>query len=65
MSAPVEYLPSGKVAADVHLRTIVADMGIRELMRKTGFSQHTIEAIREGKPVRRTTLQRLRAALGT
>jgi len=45
------------------LPVALANRGIRELMRKTGFSQHTIEAIRDGKPVRRTTLRRLQAAL--
>jgi hypothetical protein len=33
-------------------------------MRTTGLSQHTIEAIRKGKPVRQTTLQRIQAAVG-
>jgi hypothetical protein len=57
--APVEYVPSGKVAADADLRTKIANRGLRELMRQTGFSQHTIEAIRDGKAVRRATLQRV------
>jgi hypothetical protein len=61
--APVEYLPSGKVAADADLRTRVADRGIRELIRKTGLSQHTIEAIRKGKRVRRSTLDKMRVAI--
>jgi hypothetical protein len=30
---------------------------------RTGLSQHTIEAIRAGKRVRRTTLKRLESAL--
>jgi hypothetical protein len=58
--APVEYLPSGKVAADMDLRMRVAGVGVRELMRRTGFSQHTIEAIRHGQTVRRRTLERMR-----
>jgi hypothetical protein len=32
-------------------------------MRKTGLSQHTIEKILAGLPVRRATLQRVIAAL--
>src|SRR5262249_24797440 len=63
--SPGEYLPSSKVAADEDLRTKIADMGVRELMRKTGFSQHTIEAIRDGKRVRRATLKRMQNALGS
>jgi hypothetical protein len=38
---------------------------MRELMRMTGLSQHTIEAIRAGKPVRRATLQRVISALNS
>ncbi|HKE84508.1 MAG TPA: hypothetical protein VKB50_12180 [Vicinamibacterales bacterium] len=37
--------------------------GIRALMRQTGLSQHTIEKIRDGPPVRRATLQRVIAAV--
>lgn len=54
-----EYLSSGKVVADPTLRDEIASSGVRELMRETGLSQHTIEAIRAGKPVRRKTLQRV------
>ena len=36
---------------------------MRVLMRKTGLSQHTLEAIRHGRKVRHTTLQRLITAL--
>jgi len=50
---PIEYIPSGKVSADTKLGGEIAKRGLRELMRTTGLSQHTIEAIREGKPVRR------------
>ncbi len=60
----IEYVPSGKVAADAVLRDEIAKRGLRELMRTTGLSQHTIEAIRAGQPVRRTTLQRMQAAVG-
>jgi DNA-binding Xre family transcriptional regulator len=31
---------------------------MRELMRRTGLSQHTLEAILKGKAVRRATLER-------
>ena len=55
----IEYAPSGKVVADRKLRNEIAKRGMRELMRLSGLSQHTIEAIRGGKPVRRVTLQRL------
>lgn len=54
-----EFVPSGKVVADPTLRDEIANSGVRELMRKTGLSQHTIEAIRGGKAVRRKTLHRV------
>ena len=54
----LEYRPSDKmVVADPTLRNEIAQQGVRELMRKTGLSQHTIEAIRAGQPVRHTTLK--------
>ena len=54
----LEYRPSGKmVVADPTLRNEIAQQGVRELMRKTGLSHHTIEAIRAGQPVRHTTLK--------
>ena len=62
---PIEYIPSGKVSADTKLGGEIAKRGLRELMRTTGLSQHTIEAIREGKPVRRLTLKRMRDALSS
>jgi hypothetical protein len=34
-------------------------------MRMTGLSQHTIEAIRAGKPVRRSTLKRMLAVVSS
>lgn len=59
----LEYRPSGKmVVADPTLRNEIAQQGVRKLMRKTGLSQHTIEAIRAGQPVRRTTLKRMQVA---
>ena len=33
-------------------------------MRTTGLSQHTIEAMRAGQPVRSTTLKRMQDAVG-
>jgi hypothetical protein len=59
----IEYVRSGKVAADAKLMNEIAKRGLRELMRITGLSQHTVEAIRNGKAVRRATLQRV-APLG-
>ncbi len=62
----LEYRPSGTmVVADPTLRNEIAKQGVRALMRKTGLSQHTIEAIRAGQPVRRTTLKRMQAAMGS
>jgi hypothetical protein len=54
------YRPFGNmVIADPALRDEIAKRGVRELIRTTGLSQHTIEAIRAGKLVRRKTLQRV------
>ncbi len=53
------------VVADQTLRNEITKRGLRETMRKTGLSQHTIEAIRAGQPVRRITLKRMQAALGS
>jgi hypothetical protein len=52
-----------KGMADAALKTKIRVFGIRALMRKTGLSQHTIEKIRDGLPVRRATLRRVIAAL--
>lgn len=60
----MEFHPSGMVIADPTLTDEIGKRGFRELMRKTGLSQHTIEAIRAGKPVRRATLQRMGVAIG-
>lgn len=38
---------------------------MHEMMRMTGLSQHTIEAIRSGKAVRRTTLKRMLAVVSS
>ncbi len=59
----VQYQSSGQmVAADASLRDEIAKHGLRELMRRTGLSQHTLEAIRRGQTVRRATLQRARGS---
>jgi hypothetical protein len=56
----LEYRPSGDlVVADPTVRDEFAKLGMRGAMRKTGLSQHTIEAIRSGRAVRRATLQRI------
>jgi len=61
----LEYHSTGKMAVgDPTLRDEIAKRGMRELMRATGMSQHTIEAIRAGQQVRRTTLKRLKDAVG-
>lgn len=61
----LEYWQSSKmVVADAALLDEMAKYSMRELMRKTGLSQHTLETIRAGNPVRRTTLQRMRAVFG-
>lgn len=60
----LEYRTTGNmVTADSTLREEIAELGLRESMRKTGLSQHTIEAIRAGRPVRRSTLQRVLAVV--
>lgn len=51
------------LVADQALRDEITKHGLRQLMRATTLSQHTIEAIRDSKAVRRTTLERLQAAL--
>jgi len=62
--APLEYSPQGTMdIADAELREAITRRGMRELMRKTGLSQHTIEAIRAGQPVRRRTLKRMEDVL--
>ena len=55
--SPVEYSASGKMAvADAALLGEMSKQPMREMMRKTGLSQHTLEAIRNRKPVRSRTL---------
>jgi len=61
---PVEYSPSGKMAvADTALLNDIAKHPMRELMRTTGLSQHTLEAIRNEKRVRLRTLAILKKEL--
>jgi hypothetical protein len=61
---PVEYSPLGKaVVADAALLREMANHAMRELMRETGLSQHTLEAIRQFRPVRPRTLAILKQAL--
>lgn len=55
---PMEY-ESNLIPADENLLTDIRKYGLRELMRRTKLSQHTIEKIRNGQPVRRKTLQRI------
>jgi hypothetical protein len=61
---PVEYSPLGKVVvADAALLSEMAKHAMRELMRRTGLSQHTLEAIRQSRPVRNRTLALLKQAV--
>lgn len=60
----LEYREQHKmVIADAELLERMESRGIRELMQATGLSQHTLETIRIGNPVRRDTLARLRKVL--
>ena len=61
----MEYRPARRmVTADATTRREIASIGIRPMIRRTGMSQHTLEAIRNGRSVRGTTLQRVTRALG-
>jgi len=51
------------VVANARLKAQMRACGMRPLMRTTGLSQHTIEKILAGLPVRPTTLHRVIAAL--
>jgi len=56
----MEYRPAGGMTvADPALRARIVSSGIRPTMRRTGLSQHTLEAVLRGHRVRRTTLRRL------
>jgi hypothetical protein len=60
----LEYRPAGNmVVADPALRDEITKRGVRTSIRLTGLHQHTVEAIRDGKPVRRATLQRARVGV--
>ena len=60
----MEYESTAKmVVADPTLRAQIDACGRRELMRRTGMSQHTLEKIRDGRRVRCTTIQRVRAGI--
>src|SRR5262249_50396961 len=55
-----EHRETGKmIVADAAFQARISEHGIRRTMRDTGMSQHTIEAVRDGKPVRRKTLERI------
>jgi hypothetical protein len=51
-----------RVVADGALKAKMRACGMRSLMRRTGLSQHTLEAVRHGRKMRHTTLQRLMTA---
>jgi hypothetical protein len=53
-----------RVRASASVRAKIRAVGIRELMRRTKLSQHTIERIVRGEPVRARTLQRVIECLG-
>jgi hypothetical protein len=61
-SKSMEYRPRTTVA-DTKLREQIRATGVRALMRATGLSQHTLEAIRAGSRVRSATIQRVIDAL--
>jgi hypothetical protein len=61
-----EHRETGKMlVADAALKARISEHGIRRTMRDTGMSQHTIEAVLDGKPVRRKTLERIFLSLRT
>ena len=61
-----EHRETGKMlVADAALQARISEHGIRRTMRDTGMSQHTIEAVIDGKPVRRKTLERIFLSLRT
>lgn len=60
----LEYRPALKTTTNLQsLRRAVRTVGFRESVRRSGLSQHTIERILAGEPVRPRTLARLVAAL--
>ena len=48
---------------DATIRRVIESAGMRATMRRTGLSQHTLEAIRDGRSVRASTLRRLTTSL--
>jgi hypothetical protein len=56
-------ISSTRVVADKVLRAKMRGCGMRPLMRTTGLSQHTVEKILAGLPVRHTTLERVIVAI--
>lgn len=54
---------SGMIVADKLTREKIPQYGKRRLMRETGLSQHTIEAIQAGRPIRPRTLAILKHAI--
>lgn len=59
-----EHRETGNMlVADGALQARIIEHGIRRTMRDTGLSQHTIESVLEGKPVRRKTIERVFRAL--
>jgi hypothetical protein len=62
--AVLEYRQPGRlISADAELQTQVAATGLRDMMRRTGLSQHTIESVRRGQKARSRTLAILKHAL--
>jgi hypothetical protein len=62
--SPVEYSATGKMAiADADLLNNMAKHSVREIMRRTELSHHTLGAIKNHKPVRSRTLAILKQAL--
>jgi hypothetical protein len=56
----LEYHPSLRKSGNLRsLRRLVRQVGLRKSMRQSGLSQHTIEKILTGQPVRQKTLARL------
>jgi hypothetical protein len=54
---PNEFQPTGKmVVADEELLSEMAKHSLRELVRRTGLSHHTLAAIKAGKAIRQKTL---------
>ena len=60
-----EYRSSGDmVVANAVVREQLASWGTRGAMRRTGLHQHTIEGVKTGRAVRRSTLKRILKVMG-